>query len=226
LSFSREKIKKAVERTADWARRCKAYHEQIQKNKEKHKRQLLFGITQGGIYLDLRKFSAGLLKEFDFDGYAIGGLALGETKKQEYNAIKAHKLIIPESKPCYLMGSGNPAEILKAISLGVDMFDSRFPTQNARRGTLFTCKGRIRIFNKKNKASKEPIDKTCKCFVCRNYSKAYIAHLLKHEEGTGLHLATFHNLYFMQNLISSAKTAIKKGKFSEFKKRAGIFYEK
>lgn len=226
LHHSKKEIKEAVRKTTLWAERCKKHHDKLQMNIAKNKKQLLFGITQGGIYSDLRKESAKNLLKFDFDGYSIGGLALGETTSQEMNAIKAHKLVIPFDKVTYLMGAGNPVEILEAISLGVDMFDSRYPTQNARRGTLFTSKGKIKIFNKKYETDKRPIDFECECFVCKNYTKAYIRYLLRQEEGNGLRLATYHNLFYMQKLIDDAKSAIKKGKFLEFKNRIKRAYRK
>jgi len=226
LHHSKKEISEAVRKTTLWAGRCKVTHDKLQKKLKREKRQILFGITQGGIYNDLRKESAKNLLKFDFDGYSIGGLALGETTTQEMKAIKIHKSIIPENKVTYLMGAGNPVEILEAISLGVDMFDSRYPTQNARRGTLFTSKGMIKIFNKKYDTDKRPIDPECDCFVCKNYTRAYIKHILKQGEGNGLRLATYHNLYYMQKLIIGARDAIKKGKFSEYKNKVKKAYRK
>ncbi len=218
LDFSKSKIKIAVNKTTKWAERCKNEHNQLQKNKTK--KQILFGISQGGIYEDLRKLSCESLKKIDFSGYSIGGLALGETKQQEYKMIDIHKSIIPEDKVCYLMGAGDPIELLEAISRGVDMFDSRFPTQNARHGSIFTSNGRINILRKKYFFDKSPLDKKCNCFVCKNkkYTKSYINHLIKENEGLGLRLATYHNLYFLINLMELVKKEIKKGKFIEFKK--------
>lgn len=216
LSNSKKEIENAVDKTTKWAERCKRHHDKLQKNKPAGKKQLLFGITQGGIHTDLRIKSARELLKLNFDGYSIGGLALGESKEHEYSAIEAHKSIISEDKPAYLMGVGDPVEILEAISRGVDMFDSRFPTMNARRGTLFTSKGKIKIFNGKYKEDKKPIDEKCDCFACKTYSRAYIRCLLKEEEGNGYRLATFHNLYYMQRLLENARDAIKKGKFREF----------
>jgi len=226
LHHSKKDIEKAVERTTIWAERCKRHHNNIQKNISKEKRQLLWGITQGGIYPDLRKKSAEQLKEINFEGYSIGGLALGETTEQEMKMIDIHKSIIPENKPCYLMGAGSPIELLEAISRGVDMFDSRFPTQNARHGTLFTSKGKIRIFNKKYETDKSPIDKNCDCFVCKNYSKAYIRYQLYQEEAVGMRLASFHNLHYLISLMEQSRTAIKKGKFKEFMNKVKKVYEK
>jgi queuine tRNA-ribosyltransferase len=221
---SKQEIAEAVEKTSLWASRCKNHHDKLQKKIENDRRQLLFGITQGGIHRDLREKSARYLKKLDFDGYSIGGFGMGETFEEEFKIVKQQKLILPENKPIYLMGIGTPLEILEAVSLGVDIFDSRFPTQNARRGTLFTSKGKLRIFNKKYEKDKKPIDSGCRCFVCRNYSRAFIRFQLREETGTGRRLATFHNLYYLQNLLEEARAAIKAGKFSEFKKRVEKVY--
>jgi queuine tRNA-ribosyltransferase len=216
---SKQEIKEAIRLTTLWAKRCKQHHDKLQKNIPKEKRQLLFGITQGGIYKDLREKSIKELKKLDFDGYSVGGLGLGEKRKDEMNIIKLQKSILPNNKPIYLMGIGDPLEILEAIELGVDIFDSRMPTQNARRGTLFTSKGKLKILNKKYKIDKSSIDKNCNCFVCKNYSKAYIRHLLKEDESVGKELASYHNLYYLQDLINQTKNTIKNNKFREFKNK-------
>jgi len=221
---SKKEIENSVEKTSLWAEKCKKHHDKLQSKISKNKRQLLFGITQGGIYLDLRKKSIENLKQLNFDGYSIGGLGLGETKKEELEIIKLQKSLIP-NKPCYLMGIGSPVEILEAISLGVDMFDSRMPTQNARRGTLFTSKGKLKILNKKYEKDKYPIDKNCNCFVCKNYSRAYIRFLLKQEEPVGKELASYHNLYYLQDLIQKAKKEIKKENFLKFKNKISKTYK-
>ncbi len=217
LHHSKKEISEAVRKTTLWARKCREHHDKLQKNTPINKHQLLFGISQGGIYSDLRKKSAKELLEIGFDGYSIGGLALGETIKQEMNAIEAHKLVIPKGKITYLMGAGHPVEILKAIERGVDMFDSRFPTQNARHGTILTSKGRLKLFNKKYESDKKPLDSNCTCFVCNNHTRAYTRYLLKQNEGNGLRLATYHNLYYMQKLVENARNAIKRGRFLEYK---------
>ncbi|MEM2956442.1 MAG: tRNA guanosine(34) transglycosylase Tgt [Candidatus Pacearchaeota archaeon] len=226
LCEPKEKIAEAVRKTVLWAKKCKKHHDQIQENIQKSKRQLLFAISQGGVYPDLRKKCCEQLLKLNFDGYAIGGLALGETKEQEYNAIETHKSVIPEDKICYLMGAGHPLEILEAISRGVDMFDSKFLTQNARRGTIFTSQGKINLFNSKYAKDSNPLDKNCKCFVCNNYSKAYIRYGLKMEEGNARRLASYHNIYYITNLIENAKKAIKKGNFLEFKEKTKKIYNK
>jgi queuine tRNA-ribosyltransferase len=226
LSHSKSQIKEAVEKTSLWAERCRKHHEKMQIKLPKNKRQLLFGISQGGIYSDLRKESAERLLKIGFDGYSIGGLALGETCEEEMMAIEAHKSIIPEDKIIYLMGAGEPVEILEAIARGVDMFDSRYPTQNARHGTILTSKGKLKILNKKYESDKKPLDEKCKCFVCKNYSRAYVRYLIRQNEGNGLRLASYHNLFYINNLINEAKDAIKKGKFLEFKNKVKKCYKK
>ncbi len=225
-NHSKKEIKKAVELTADWAKKCKQTHDKLQKNTPKSKKQLLFGITQGGIYKDLRKKSAQELIKLNFDGYAIGGFGMGETFKEEMKIVKQQKTILPENKPVYLMGIGNPPEMFEAISLGCDIFDSRMPTQNARRGTLFTSKGKLKILNKKHKTDKKPIDSSCKCKVCKTYTRAYIRHLLKEQESVGKELASYHNLYYLNELIEKAKDAIRKNKFKNFKDKIKRVYRR
>ncbi|MFA5856568.1 MAG: tRNA guanosine(34) transglycosylase Tgt [Candidatus Pacearchaeota archaeon] len=214
---SKEEIENAVNLTTKWAKRCKIHHDKLQKKLKSQDRQLLFGITQGGIYPDLREISARELSKLNFDGYSIGGFGMGETFEEEMKIVANQKMILPESKPIYLMGIGSPIEILEAISYGVDIFDSRLPTMNARHGELFTSKGKIKILNKKFELDKSPIDPSCNCFVCKNFSKAYIKFLLKEDEPVGKELASYHNLYYLQDLIKKAKEEIKKGKFLEFK---------
>ncbi len=226
IEHSKKDIELAVERTTQWAKRCKIRHDKLQEKIPKNKRQLLWGITQGGIHADLRKKSCEQLKEINFDGYSIGGLALGETTEQEMKMVEISNKILPENKPRYLMGAGNPVELLEAISRGCDMFDSRFPTQNARRGTLFTSKGKLRIFRKQYALDKKPIDESCDCWVCKNYTRAYIRYQLYQEEAVGMRLATFHNLYYLTNLMTQAREAIKKGKFCEFLNKVKKEYEK
>lgn len=216
---SKKEIEEAVSKTSLWAEKCKKHHDELQKRISSEKRQMLFGIIQGGIHKDLREKSAKDLIKLNFDGYSIGGFGLGETREEEFKIVKQMKKIIPSEKPVYLMGIGDPLEILKAISLGVDIFDSRMPTQNARRGMLFTSEGKLRILKKESEFSEEPIDKNCDCFVCKNYSRAFIRYQLLNEEPTGKKLATYHNIYFITKLIETAREKIKEGKFGEFLKK-------
>ncbi len=224
-THSKKEIQDSVNKTSLWAKRCKLHHSLLQKNIPKDKHQLLFGIIQGGKYEDLRKESTKSLLEMDFDGYSIGGFGLGETIEEEFNIVKKVKQILPENKPVYLMGIGNPVEILKGISMGVDIFDSRMPTQNARRGTLFTSKGKLRILRENCKYDLNPIDKNCNCFVCKNHSRAFIRYQLIHNELTGKKLATYHNIYYLTKLIEKAKEKIKNGKFKDFMKEVEEKYK-
>ena len=222
---SKQEIRKSVELTTIWAKKCKLHHDKLQKNIPSSRRQLLFGITQGGIYKDLREKSTKELLALNFDGYSIGGFGMGETFEEEMKIVKMQKNIFPDNKPIYLMGIGTPNEILEAISHGVDIFDSRLPTMNARHGELFTSKGKIKILNKKYQFDKTPIDKSCHCFTCKTYSKAYIRHLLKENEPVGKELASYHNLYFLQDLLNQAKHHIKKNTFKSFKEKIKKLYK-
>lgn len=226
LHHSRKDIELAVERTTSWAKRCKIEHDRLQSKLKSTKKQLLWGIMQGGIHKDLRKKSAQEMSKINFDGYSIGGLALGETLDEEMKMIEVQKAIIPENKPCYLMGAGNPIELLEAISRGVDMFDSRFPTQNARHGTILTSKGKLRIFRKEYSKDTSSLDENCDCFVCKNYTRAYIKYQLTQEEAVGMRLATFHNLYYLMRLMEQTRAAIKAGKFLGFKNKIKKIYDK
>ncbi len=204
----KERIFLSVKRTVEWAG-------DIKNIKDKNKEQLIFAIIQGGTFPDLRKKCAQSLAKMDFDGYAIGGLCIGEPVEEMYRAIHATIPFIPAEKPRHLMGIGSPSDIIKCISMGIDIFDSSFPTRNARHGTVFTKKGKINLGRNKIK-NDEPLDEGCQCYSCKNFSKAYINHLFKEKEMLGMRLATIHNLYFINELIEKAKKAIKNGKFKEF----------
>ncbi|MEK6913910.1 MAG: tRNA guanosine(34) transglycosylase Tgt [Nanoarchaeota archaeon] len=222
---SKKEIAEAVEKTSLWAKRCKEHHNKLQEKIPKNKRQILFGIIQGGIFEDLRKKATQNLMKLDFEGYSIGGFGLGETIEEEFNVVKKVKEILPEDKPVYLMGIGTPIEILKGIALGIDVFDSRMPTQSARRGTLFTSEGKIKILNEKYKFDYSSLDKNCTCFVCKNYSKAFLRYQLMNDETIGQRLAMYHNIYFLTKLIEKAKQKIKQGKFDEFLKEVEEKYK-
>lgn len=231
IEHSKDAIMKAIENTTEWAKRCKIYHDKLNSNnngklKDCNKRQLLFAITQGGIHYDLRKKSCDELKNIDVDGFSCGGLALGEDKKDMLKMVKLHKSIVPKNKPTYLMGLGSPVELIESIELGVDMFDSRFPTQNARRGTIFTSKGKLRLMRKEYEYDMRPLDENCDCFVCKKYSRAFIRYQLGQKEGTGYRLATYHQLYYLMRLMENARNAIKNKKFKEFKKEIINAYNK
>lgn len=204
-----EENSRAVNMTSDWARRCKEAH----KNRE----QLLFAITQGGTFSKLRDRSTRELLEIDFDGYGIGGLSIGEPKEVMHQIIKEQNKVLPEDKPRYLMGVGSPVELLRAISMGVDVFDSTFPTRNARHNDAYTFKGEFNISRGKFKNDYSPIEAECNCFTCKNHSRAYVHHLLKNKEVTGQVLMTLHNLAFIKNLMTRSREAIVENRFSEFK---------
>ena len=207
---SRKEIELAVKRTHQWAEECLKHH--------KNKRQLLFGIAQGGLFPDLREASAKFIGKLPFDGFAFGGLAIGEPEKKTYKMINAQVQHFPENKPRYLMGIGSPVQIINAINAGADCFDSTFPTQNARHMTLFTSNGKLMIKNAKYRNDVKPIDKNCNCYVCKNYSRAHIRHLLKMKEPNGFRYATYHNIYFMNKVMKQARTAIREKRFKKFRK--------
>jgi queuine tRNA-ribosyltransferase len=200
-------------RTHAWARRCKEYHN------NRSKGQLLFGICQGGMDAELREKSARFISGLDFDGIALGGLAIGEPIRTMRIMIRATLPHLPAAKPRYLMGVGSVNDMLECLSMGVDCFDSTFPTQNGRHGTLFTWQGSLKLSNKGYADDLGPIDKKCGCFVCRNYSRAYVHHLLSVGEPAGKKLASYHNLWFVQKLVSKSRDAIISGTFHDLKAR-------
>lgn len=212
---SKKQVIQSMENTHRWAKQAIDYHELKDPN---HKQKVL-GICQGGFFKDLRKKSAKYINSLNFDGIAIGGVAVGETRKQMLIAVKSAISEIDENKIKYVMGVGNPSDIINLIDLGCDCFDSIYPTQNARHGTLFTFKGKIDILKGPNKFSKESVDKTCDCELCKNHSRSYINYLLKNKDPEGKRLASIHNLRFMQRLMQEIRTAIENNKWSTFKKK-------
>jgi queuine tRNA-ribosyltransferase len=208
---TKKEVELAVQRTHRWAKECLKYH--------KNKKQLLFGIAQGGLYPDLREASAKFIGSLPFDGFAFGGLAIGEPEKKTYKMINSQVQHFPENKPRYLMGVGTPLQLINAIAAGADCFDSTFPTQNARHSTLFTSKGKLKIKNSRYKNDMNPVDKNCSCYVCKNYTRSHLRHLLKMKEANGLRYATYHNIYFINNLMKQIRKAIKQGKFESFRKQ-------
>jgi len=207
---SEERVAQGVKRTYEWAKICY--------KSNKNKNQLLFGITQGGVDKELRKKSISLMTSIDFDGFSIGGLAIGEHKKDMFDIVKISCSLLPKDKPRYLMGVGSPQDLLKAISLGIDMFDSVYPTRTARRNSLLTKKGPIKILRSIYREDTSPIEKGCNCYVCQNYSKAYLHHLARSKELSSMMLNSIHNITFIQNLIEEAKQHIKEGTFDKFEK--------
>lgn len=210
--------KESCQRTLRWLERCKAEMERLNSLPETiNKNQLLFGINQGCTYDDLRVEHMKEIAKLDLDGYAIGGLAVGEPKEDMYRIISAVEPYMPENKPRYLMGVGTPGNILEAVSRGVDLFDCVMPSRNARHGQLFTKKGIININNAKYMLDDTPIDETCQCDTCRNYSKAYLRHLFKSNEMLGMRLAVIHNLHFYNNLMAEIRNALENNTFEDYK---------
>lgn len=203
-------IAESLKTTLDWAKRGKEAH--------KNSKQTLFGIVQGGIFEDLREEGARKLMEIDFPGYAIGGLAVGESKQDLLKITKFLNNILPKNKPRYLMGVGTPKDILDNIGNGIDMFDCVMPTRNARKGTVFTRNGKLIIKSVRYKEDFSPIDDECNCYTCKNFSRAYIRHLLSVDELLGMRLTSIHSLHFYMELVKSARKAIFDKKFAEFKK--------
>jgi queuine tRNA-ribosyltransferase len=205
----RQQTIEATELTGRWARRCR--------DAQRKKDQLLFGITQGGMYADLRRQSAETLIEIGFDGYAIGGLSVGEAKEQMHDMTEATVAHLPDEQPVYLMGVGTPEDLVEGVWRGVDMFDCVMPTRNARNGTLFTSHGKVVIKNSRYREDPAPIDEHCRCYTCRNYSRAYLRHLFTSREILAYQLNTIHNLHFYVHLMQEIREAIEKDCFAAFR---------
>jgi queuine tRNA-ribosyltransferase len=201
--------KASLERTTRWAARCKEANCRSDK-------QALFGIVQGGIYHELRKQSANELLEFDFPGYAIGGLSVGEKEEEMFGALDAVTPLLPYDRPRYLMGVGTPEYIFGSVIRGIDMFDCVLPTRIGRNGTCMTSRGRVIVRDAKYSRDFGPIDPDCGCYACKNYSRAYIRHLFKAKEMLGLRLASYHNIYFLINLMKNIRQAIIKDRLSDY----------
>ena len=212
-----EYAEKSCERTTRWLKRCKTEMDRLNSLPETiNKNQLLFGINQGCTYDDLRVKHMQEIAELDLDGYAIGGLAVGEPKEIMYRIISAVEPYMPKDKIRYLMGVGTPGNIIEAVKRGVDLFDCVMPSRNARHGHLFTWHGIINLNNAKYERDNTPIDEECDCPVCQTYSKAYIRHLFKAKEVLGMRLAVMHNLYFYNKLMEKIRTALEEDTFDEF----------
>ena len=212
-----EDAKEAMERTHNWERRSKEYFEDM-RSLYGHD-QFLFGIIQGSVFKELRQKSAEVLSNIGFDGYAIGGLAVGEPKEEMFNILEETMAYIPEDSPHYLMGVGKPEDIIWAIDRGIDMFDCVIPTRNARNGLMYTWNGRVKIKQAQYKDDYKPVDSNCDCYTCQNFSRAYLRHLYKKNEITGLRLNTLHNIHFYLELTQNARDAILNNEFEEFKKQ-------
>jgi queuine tRNA-ribosyltransferase len=210
-------VANSIERTTRWLERCKAEMERLNSLPETlNKKQMLFGINQGSTYEDLRIKHMKDIARLDLDGYAIGGLAVGESAEEMYRIIDSVEPYMPENKVRYLMGVGTPVNILEAVKRGVDMFDCVMPSRNARHGHLFTKSGIININNQKYQKDLSPVDSQCNCPVCRNFSRAYLRHLKKAEEMLYMRLAVMHNLYFYNNLMTEIRTALENDEFDKY----------
>ena len=221
----RKYIENSVARTTRWLARCKAEMAHLNSLDDTlNKEQLLFGINQGGVLDDVRIAHADAIREMDLDGYALGGLAVGESHEEMYHILDVTVPHLPEEKPVYLMGVGTPANILEAVDRGVDFFDCVYPTRNGRHGHVYTNHGKLNLFNAKYELDSRPIEEGCQCPACRSYSRAYIRHLLKAKEMLGMRLCVLHNLYFYNTMMEEIRDAIRSGRYAEYKakKLAGM----
>ena len=216
----RKYMEASVARTTRWLARCKDEMARLNSLPDTiNKHQMLFGINQGGIYEDIRIAHAKEIAKMDLDGYAIGGLAVGESHEEMYRILDAVVPHLPVDKPTYLMGVGTPANILEAVDRGVDFFDCVYPSRNGRHGHVYTNQGKINLFNAKYELDERPIEEGCQCPACRTYSRAYIRHLLKAKEMLGMRLCVLHNLYFYNTMMEEIRDAIDKGCYKEYKEQ-------
>ncbi|MBE5871118.1 MAG: tRNA guanosine(34) transglycosylase Tgt [Lachnospiraceae bacterium] len=215
----RDYVVNSVDRTTRWLERCKAEMARLNGLEDTiNKGQLLFGINQGAVFADIRKEHAKRITEMELDGYALGGLAVGETHEQMYYILEETVPYLPQNKPTYLMGVGTPANILESVERGVDFFDCVYPTRNGRHGHVYTHSGKLNLFNAKYELDERPIEEGCQCPTCRRYSRAYVRHLLKAKEMLGMRLCVLHNLYFYNHLMEEIRLAIEEHRYSSFKK--------
>lgn len=217
---TREYMQNSVDRTTRWLERCRTEMARLNSLPETiNKEQLLFGINQGGTYEDIRIDHAKTISAMDLDGYALGGLAVGESHFEMYRILDETVPYLPENKPTYLMGVGTPANILEAVDRGVDFFDCVYPSRNGRHGHVYTNKGKLNLFNSKFELDAKPIEEGCQCPACRSYSRAYIRHLLKAKEMLGMRLCVLHNLYFYNTMMEEIRDAIDNQCYGEYKER-------
>ena len=215
-----EYVQMSVDRTTRWLKRCKAEMDRLNSLPYTvNPHQMLFGINQGAIFDDIRIEHAKVIRDLDLDGYAVGGLAVGESHEEMYHVLETVVPFLPEDKPTYLMGVGTPANILEAVERGVDFFDCVYPSRNGRHGHLYTNRGHINILNARYEMDDTPIEEGCQCPACRRYSKAYIRHLLKAGEMLGMRLCVLHNLYFYNHMMEEIRDALDAGRFAEYKKK-------
>ena len=216
---TREYIQNSVDRTTRWLHRCKAEMQRLNSLPDTiNPNQMLFGINQGGTFADIRIEHAKAISELDLDGYALGGLAVGETHEEMYHIIEETVPYLPQNKPTYLMGVGTPANILEAVDRGVDFFDCVYPSRNGRHGHVYTNHGKLNLFNAKFELDERPIEEGCGCPACKNYSRAYIRHLLKAKEMLGMRLCVLHNLYFYNTMMEEIREAIEEHRYASYKK--------
>lgn len=216
----RNYVEASVARTTRWLERCRREMDRLNSMEDTiNKKQLLFGINQGAVYDDIRIDHAKRISEAGCDGYALGGLAVGESHEQMYHVIEETVPYLPQDKPTYLMGVGTPANILEAVERGVDFFDCVYPTRNGRHGHLYTNHGKINLFNAKYELDDRPIEEGCGCPACRRYSRAYIRHLLKAKEMLGMRLCVLHNLYFYNTMMEEIRDALDRGEFGAYKRQ-------
>lgn len=217
---SREYMEKSVARTTRWLERCKAEMKRLNSLEDTiNRNQLLFGINQGGTYEDIRIEHAKIISGMDLDGYALGGLAVGESHEEMYRILDETVPYLPKEKPVYLMGVGTPANILEAVERGVDFFDCVYPTRNGRHGHAYTNQGKRNLLNARYETDDRPIEEGCQCPACRNHSRAYIRHLLKAGEMLGMRLMVLHNLYFYNTMMTEIRNALDEGNFAAYKKQ-------
>ncbi|MBR6307799.1 MAG: tRNA guanosine(34) transglycosylase Tgt [Lachnospiraceae bacterium] len=215
----RKYVEDSVARTTRWLERCRVEMNRLNSLEDTvNKKQMLFGINQGAIFPDIRIEHAKRISEMDLDGYAVGGLAVGETHEQMYHILDETVPYLPKHKPTYLMGVGTPANILEGVARGVDFFDCVYPSRNGRHGHLYTNKGKINLFNVKYEKDMRPIEEGCQCPACKSYSRAYIRHLLKAKEMLGMRLCVLHNLYFYNTMMAEIREALDNGSFEKYKK--------
>ena len=216
----REYVEKSVDRTTRWLVRCKEEMARLNSLPDTvNPHQMLFGINQGGTYDDIRIRHAKEIAQLDLDGYAVGGLAVGESHEEMYRILDSVVPYLPADKPTYLMGVGTPANILEGVERGIDFFDCVYPSRNGRHGHVYTHKGKLNMFNARYEKDMSPIEEGCGCPACRSYSRAYIRHLLKAGEMLGMRLCVLHNLYFYNHLMAEIREALEEKRFGEFKKR-------
>ena len=216
----RKYVQASVDRTFRWLERCKKEMARLNALEDTiNPRQMLFGINQGAVYADIRIEHARRISELELDGYAVGGLAVGETHEEMYHILDEVVPYLPQDKPTYLMGVGTPANILEGVERGVDFFDCVYPTRNGRHGHLYTNQGKINLFNAQYELDERPIEEGCGCPACRRYSRAYIRHLLKAKEMLGMRLCVLHNLYFYNTMMEEIRDALENNRFAEYKKR-------